>query len=222
MFRNARRMIPVTRPGHLPTPQLFDSWPEPSVDDPVRLLVSGCLAGIRVGYDGTTYGEHPEIHALLAHPHLKAFPFCPENLAFGTPRPLCDIHHGDGHDVLAGRAKVISANGEDWTQPMIAAAYAMLAYVREKRVQLALLMDISAACGSQVIYNGARPGAPYLAGHGVCSALLIENGIFVSSQRDLRTLNLLWRKLGVPMAAGEDRFDHHESDWYQSYFTQHR
>jgi uncharacterized protein YbbK (DUF523 family) len=57
-----------------------------------------------VGYDGSSYGSHPHIGRLLERRNVRAVSFCPENFSFGTPRALCDIHGGDGHDVLAGRA----------------------------------------------------------------------------------------------------------------------
>ncbi len=79
-----------------------------------------------------------------------------------------DIHGGDGFDVLDGKARVLSDTGEDWTEAMLGAARAMLALAQQQRVRLALLTDISAACGSQVIYDGARAGGRHRAGQGVC------------------------------------------------------
>jgi uncharacterized protein YbbK (DUF523 family) len=212
------RNINPGRSPHLPSAAQIASWPEPSKSEPLRIVVSGCLAGLKVGYDGTSYGEHLEIARLIAHPLVRAFPFCPEDMALGTPRPLCDLQGGDGHDVLAGRARVIAATGEDVTQQLIATARLMLEYARDNKVQVALLMDISAACGSQVIYDGPRPHSPYRAGHGVCTALLVENGLPVLSQRDLATLSLIWAKLRTPAPTDGPRYDHHESEWYQDYF----
>ena len=105
---------------------------------------------------------------------VLVIPFCPnaKNFAFGTPRETPDIHGGDGHDVLDGRARVLSESGEDWTEGMIAAAHHMLEIARANEVRLAVLMDISAACGSQVIYRGARSTAAHQIGQGVCAALL--------------------------------------------------
>jgi uncharacterized protein YbbK (DUF523 family) len=69
---------------------------------------------------------------------------------------------------------------------MIQAAEAMLAVAQRNEVRIAVLSDISAACGSQVIYRGARANGIYQVGQGVCTALLIQNGIKVVSQRDLK------------------------------------
>lgn len=206
------------QPNHLPSAALIAAWPKFTLDDPMNVLVSGCLAGMHVGFDGSTYGEYPEVASLLARPNVKPVPFCPENFSFGTPRLVCDIEGGTGHDVLAGRARVLSADGDDWTAGMIKAAHEMLRVAHRENVHVAILMDISAACGSQVIYDGARRTAPYRAAHGVCAALLIQNNIPVVSQRDFRTLHAIQRKLAPAILARTDLRDHHESPWYQEYF----
>jgi uncharacterized protein YbbK (DUF523 family) len=184
----------------------------------LRLLVSGCVAGLPTGYDGSTYGTHPHVRAMLALPNVGAVSFCPEDFSFGTPRALCDIHGGDGRDVLAGRARVLSDAGEDWTEGMIKAAREMLSRATSNKVHLAILMDISAACGSQVIYAGKRPGAPHRIGLGVCAALLAESGIPIVSQRDFKTLALIRKKLDPAFVMPADARDHHETDWYRATF----
>ena len=67
-----------------------------------------------------------------------------------------DIHGGDGVDVLAGRARVLDEHGSDLTEAMLAGARAMLAFARDNGAELAILTDMSAACGSQVISDGCR------------------------------------------------------------------
>jgi uncharacterized protein YbbK (DUF523 family) len=140
--------------------------------------------------------------------------FCPEDFAFGTPRQTPDIHGGNGFDVLDGTARVLSERGDDWTEGMLAAGEAMLALAQEHRVRLALLMDVSAACGSQVIYAGPRSEGVYQGGQGVCAALLIRHGIKVVSQRDHRTLDALIAKLDPTFVPAAGRRDHHETAWY--------
>ncbi len=125
---------------------------------------------------------------------------------------------GDGHDVLDGRARVLSESGEDWTEGMIAAAHHMLEIARANEVRLAVLMDISAACGSQVIYRGARSTAAHQIGQGVCAALLVRNGVPVVSQRDFKTLNAIFRKLDGKSGVRPELTDHHEIEWYRTYF----
>jgi uncharacterized protein YbbK (DUF523 family) len=149
---------------------------------------------------------------------VQVIGFCPENYAIGTPRETPDIVGGDGHDVLDGRARFLSASGEDFTEAMIAAAHRMLELVRENEVRLAVLMDISAACGSQVIYRGPRATSAHQIGQGVCAALLVRNGVPVVSQRDARTLNAIFRKLDGKTGFRPELQDHHEIEWYRTYF----
>lgn len=156
---------------------------------------------------------------LIAVPNVHAVRFCPEDFSFGTPREVCNIHGGDGHDVLAGRARVLTHSGEDWTEGMVAAAQEMLRLAREHDVHLAILLDISAACGSQVIYDGHRDERRYRKGPGVCAALLMENRIKVIAQRDHRSLGLLRRKLDPGYQLDETAVDHHETAWYREYFS---
>ncbi|MGH6970325.1 MAG: DUF523 domain-containing protein, partial [Caulobacteraceae bacterium] len=205
-------------PPHLPRQEMIDAWPEFTPENPLRVLMSGCLAGQQGLVDGGTAGDHPTGARLVRLPNVRVVAFCPENFSFGTPRETPDIHGGDGHDVLDGRARVLSESGEDWTAGMIAAAHRMLELARAHAVHLAVLMDISAACGSQVIYRGARSRAAHQIGQGVCAALLVRNGVPVVSQRDTRTLNAIFRKLDGKTGARPDLTDHHEIEWYRTYF----
>jgi uncharacterized protein YbbK (DUF523 family) len=204
----------VTR-RHLPTAEQIDGWPEYSVEAPLHILVSACITGIACGSDGSSYGApYPQTARLLQLDNVRPFAFCPEDFAFGTPRSVPDIHGGDGFDVLDGRARVKSGAGDDWTERMIEAAYAMLAVARREQVGLAILMDISAACGSQVIYLGDRTRGVHQTGPGVAAALLVRNGIPVVSQRDYRTLGLVIGRLDEKFTADPGARDHHETEWY--------
>lgn len=204
---------------HLPSTIEIRDWPSFTERDPLRLLASACLRGIRCGVDGSSYGA-PFAHTeqLFRLPNVHVVTFCPEELAFGTPRATADIHGGDGFDVLDGTARVLSDTGEDWTQSMIEAAHAMLTKARDSQVRVALLTDISAACGSEVIYRGARIQGHHQAGQGVSAALLIRHGIRVLSQRDYRTLDRILSKLDPTHQSNPDARDHHETKWYVENF----
>ncbi len=82
------------------------------------------------------------------------------------------------------------------------------------------MMDISAACGSQVIYEGNRYNEKkvYQIGAGVCAARLILNGIKVISQRDFASLEIIFSKLDPDHKINTEAKDHHETDWYKEYF----
>jgi uncharacterized protein YbbK (DUF523 family) len=204
---------------HLPSEVEIREWPLFTKETPLRLLTSACLRGVPCGVDGSSYGApHSHTERLFRLPNVYVVTFCPEDFAFGTPRATPDIHGGDGFDVLDGKARVVSDTGADWTEPMIAAARAMLETAQHNRVHLALLTDISAACGSQVIYQGPRSQGHYQPGQGVCAALLIRHGIKILSQRDYRTLDRILTKLDPTHRSDPDARDHHQTSWYVETF----
>ena len=192
----------------------------PTKENPLRILMSACLAGLTCGYDGTANGEYPSALKLLKYDTVKIIKFCPEEFSFGSPREMCDIHGGTGFDVLTGNAKVLTESGKDWTEGMITASEKMLEVAKKEGIELAIMMDISAACGSQVIYSGNRfvENKVYQIGAGVSTAQLLKNGFKVISQRDFASLELLYAKIDANHIVTENLKDHHETEWYRSYF----
>lgn len=192
----------------------------PTKENPLRILMSACLSGITCGYDGTANGEYPSALKLLQYDTVKVTRFCPEEFSFGTPREMCDIHGGTGEDVLDGKAKVLTESGIDWSEGMISAGAKMLEIAKREQVELAVMMDISAACGSQVIYDGNRfaPDKKYQVGMGVAAATLMRGGIKVISQRDFASLEILYSKVDPAHQPNPAAIDHHEVAWYKEYF----
>ena len=196
-------------------PDALERLRTPTVDAPLRVLVSGCLAGWRCGVDESDNGVGGVLRDLLALPHVAPIGFCPEQHTMGTPRTTPDLHGGDGFDVLAGSAQVRDEHGVDLTEAMIAGARAMLQEASTHQVELALLTDMSAACGSQVISLGCRFDAErrYQKGVGVATAMLLQAGIPVLSQRDFHSLAKLRRKLDPAFPVDDALRDHHEHEW---------
>jgi uncharacterized protein YbbK (DUF523 family) len=192
----------------------------PTKENPLRILMSACLTGILCGYDGSANGEYPSAKKFLKYETVKIIKFCPEEFSFGTPREMCDIHGGTGIDVLNGKAKVLTESGKDWTDGMVKASEKMLAIAQKENIELAILMDISAACGSQVIYDGNRFAANkvYQIGAGVCAAQLIRNGFEVISQRDFASLEIVYSKIDSNHQIDQSKVDQHEIAWYKEYF----
>lgn len=193
----------------------------PSEESPLRILLSGCMAGLACGVDRSDNGMGSAVHDLMVAPRARCLRFCPEDHALGTPRGTPDIHGGDGADVLAGRASVLDDRGCDISAEMIAGAAAMVDFARRESVEVAVLVDMSGACGSQVISDGSRfeKDRRYRRGRGVAAAALIEAGIPILSQRDYRTLGLIRKLVGArPVAPPPHELDHHETDWYRDYF----
>ncbi len=193
----------------------------PTAANPLRVLVSACLTGITCGYDGTANGEYPSVLKLMQYDTVRLVKFCPEDFSFGSPRQMCDIHGGTGMDVLDGKARVLTETGIDWSAGMIRASEKMLEIARENDIELAVMMDISAACGSQVIYDGNRfaENKAYRIGAGVAAAQLMRAGFNVISQRDYASLEILYSKLDPAHIINPAAIDHHETNWYREYFS---
>ncbi len=208
-------------PQHLPSGSFIASLPDPTPENPLVLMFSACFSGTLCGYDGTSNGTHPTMKQLMSYPNVKCVLFCPEDYSFGTPRELCDIHGGNGFDVLDGKAKVLTETNKDWTELLVLAAQKMTEKAIENNVQIAILMEISASCGSQVIFEGSRlsENKVYQKGPGVAAAALIRKGIFVISPRDYKTLSLLLSKIDSDFIPPSAVKDHHETEWYMEYFS---
>jgi uncharacterized protein YbbK (DUF523 family) len=196
-------------------PKLIAALPEPTAAEPWRVLVSGCMAGWPCGVDGTDYGLPSALAGFSGLPNVQWVPFCPEEFGIGTPRTMPDIHGGDGFAVLDGTARVLDEHGVDLTAGMLRGAEAMLAKAKESRVHLAILTDMSAACGSQVISLGCRFDAPrrFQRGVGVAAAMLLRAGVLVVSQRDFATLGRLRARLDPTFVLDPEARDHHEHPW---------
>ncbi len=146
------------------------------------ILVSSCLAGLKVRYDGR-HSLHEQIQKLVVE--NKAITICPElSGGFSTPREPAEIIDGDGYDVLDGKAKVIDRSGKEVTDLYIKGAYVTLKLAREVKASLVVLKENSPSCGSSMIYNGEFSGIK-IAGDGVTSALLKRNGFRVISEEQL-------------------------------------
>ncbi|KAA1179238.1 DUF523 domain-containing protein [Paenibacillus sp. B2(2019)] len=145
------------------------------------ILVSSCLAGMKVRYNGTDCLDE-KIQKLLNE--NQAIAVCPELLGgFSTPREPAEIIGGNGEDVLAGTAKVVDRSGTDVTDMYLKGAYITLAKAQEVSATMVVLKENSPSCGSSMIYNGEFKGKK-IAGNGVTTALLRKNGIEVTSEEN--------------------------------------
>jgi uncharacterized protein YbbK (DUF523 family) len=199
----------------------LERLPEPTPDRPWPILISGCMAGWPTGIDGTDYGMGKALLPLRALPTARIVAFCPEDTAFGTPRRMPDLHGGNGQDALDGRARFLFDDGTDGTEAMIAAADRMVELAKAEEVVLAVLTDMSAACGTQVISDGCRFDEPrrFQRGPGVAAAALMRAGVPVMAQRDYKALHRLLARLDPKHVPDPAARDHHDSDWVRSYFA---
>ena len=157
----------------------------PTSEDPGgKVLVSACLLGRPVRYDG---GAKPCLHPrLLAWIEAgRVVPFCPEvEGGFGIPRPRAELSGGDGAAFWAGRAVVLDERGADVSAGYRVGAEAALAVCLREGVRLAILKEGSPSCGTHRIADGSFHGISR-SGLGVTTALLQANGIRVLSEDDL-------------------------------------
>jgi uncharacterized protein YbbK (DUF523 family) len=145
------------------------------------ILVSACLAGRRCRFDGSS-NQDDLVTRLVAEG--RAVLVCPEvDGGLGTPRPSAEIVGGDGGDVLAGRALVVTRDGTDVTDAYIAGAKAALKAAQASGARTAVLKARSPSCGSGMIYDGSFTRETR-AGDGVTAALLAANGIKVLTEED--------------------------------------
>lgn len=136
--------------------------------------ISACMAGVPCRFDGKAKPVHT---ALELVERGEAILVCPEEMGgLSTPRPPAEIVGGDGEDVLAGRAKVLTADGVDVTEQYVAGAKKAADVIEERKVNAALLKAKSPACGCSKIYDGNHSGT-LVDGTGVFAAELKRRGI---------------------------------------------
>jgi uncharacterized protein YbbK (DUF523 family) len=156
-------------------------------DRPV--LVSACLLGIPTAYDGSASLCH---YLLALAARGRVVPICPEVAGgLAIPRPPAEIVGGDGGDVLAGRARVVTVEGVDVTAAYVRGAETTLAAAQRYEVELAILKQRSPSCGSSTIYDGSHSGR-LVPGRGVTAAHLQSHDVLVKSEDEAKgSLNAL-------------------------------
>ncbi|MFC3942076.1 DUF523 domain-containing protein [Pseudomonas gingeri NCPPB 3146 = LMG 5327] len=150
---------------------------------PQKILVSRCLLGHLVRYDGGASGPYAQLAAWQAEGRVVAL--CPE-VAGGlpTPRAAAEIPGGQGVQVLEGRARVITTEGEDVSAAFLDGARQALELVRRHGIRIAVLKANSPSCGNLLTYDGTFSGVK-VPGEGVTAALLKQAGVQVFSELEL-------------------------------------
>jgi uncharacterized protein YbbK (DUF523 family) len=148
-----------------------------------KILVSRCLLGHRVRYDGGASGPFDQLQRWIDEG--RVVPLCPE-VAGGlpTPRAAAEIPGGQGGDVLDGQAAVITTEGEDVSAQFRSGAYQALELVQQHDIRIAVLKANSPSCGNLLTYDGTFSGVK-VTGEGVTAALLRRHGVRVFSELEL-------------------------------------
>ena len=147
-----------------------------------RVVISACLAGVACTHEAEAKTRE---WALKLVAENRAILVCPE-VAGGLPipRPAAEIVDGDGSDVLEGRARVMSENGDDVTQNYLIGARNALEAGRAAGARLAILKARSPSCGCGAIHDGTFEGG-LREGDGVTAAMLKREGLEVASDEEV-------------------------------------
>ncbi len=147
------------------------------VDQQTNILISACLVGSPVRYNGTDL--------LIQHPLLKAWKrqgrlvsLCPEVTGgLPTPRPPAEITQAEA-------VKVMNCNHQDVTKAFVLGAKKTLQFAIENGCNVAIMTENSPSCGSSMIYDGSFSGIK-VKGMGIAAALLEQSNIRVFNQYQL-------------------------------------
>jgi uncharacterized protein YbbK (DUF523 family) len=157
-----------------------------------KVLVSACLLGKAVRYDGGHLALKPSpLEQTLSQwrEQGRVITVCPEvDAGMSIPRAPAEISHGNGADVIARSAKVMTIDGEDVSDYFTRGASLALTLCQKHDVKIAVLTESSPSCGSASIYDGQFIGKK-IKGAGVTAALLQQHGIKVFSQHEVLEAN---------------------------------
>ena len=150
-----------------------------------RLLVSACLLGQPVRYDGQSKPV-PDARLERWATEGRLVPFCPECAAgLPTPRPPAERQQTpEGH-------RVVSVNGDDLSATFAAGAAQALAAARQQAVVGALLKEGSPSCGVHRIYDGSFSGQS-IAGAGLTTEALRAAAFPVFCEEELDAVEALF------------------------------
>lgn len=140
-----------------------------------KLLVSACLLGDPVRYDGASKAVQSDLLQQW-YDEGRIVSVCPE-LAGGlpVPRPQAEIQSN------ASCLKVVAVDGSDVTDAFLTGAQAVLKAALANGCRFALLSAKSPSCGNELIYDGTFSGQ-LIEGQGITARLLTDHGIRVFNQ----------------------------------------
>lgn len=153
-----------------------------------RILVSACLMGRPVRYDGRAKTLEDRLLAQW-QAEGRLVVICPEVAAgFPVPRAPAEIAAGDtAAGVLDGAGRIVTAAGRDETRGFLDGAAQAVALARETGCRHALLTDGSPSCGTTFVYSGRFDGATQ-PGRGVVAEALMRAGVAVYAPSQIAAL----------------------------------
>ncbi len=145
-----------------------------------KLLISSCLLGNNVRYDGTNNClDNKSLNRLRDKYELLSL--CPEvEGGLPTPRIPCEI-------TSQNPLKIINKLGVDKSKNFINGAYKTLELCKKENIKLALLKVNSPSCSNKFIYDGTF-NSKKIDGFGVTAKLLLDNNIEVFNENEIEKL----------------------------------
>lgn len=136
-----------------------------------KILVSACLLGQKVKYDG---GDNYFAFLEKLQKQYILIPFCPEvEGGLSIPRVPSEIRG----------ASVVSKEGKDVTSYFNRGAERAWNICKFNNIKIAILKDGSPSCGARQIYDGTFQNRK-IEGRGITAAYLILKGVKVYSETD--------------------------------------
>ena len=102
-----------------------------------KVAISACLTGEKCRYDAT---DNKDSRLLGKLEEFELVPFCPEDHAFGSPRPTMDLV-----ETAAGIRAISNLTGADLSPPVL--SYAKDFFDRNPDIDLYIGKDRSPSCG---------------------------------------------------------------------------
>ncbi|MEA1913795.1 MAG: DUF523 domain-containing protein [Campylobacterota bacterium] len=147
-----------------------------------KLLISGCLFGDDVRYDGKNSSLQKNELFIRIKNKVELIVFCPEvQGGLSTPRLPSEIQSINPYMIK-------NSKNEDTTQYFLHGAQKTLQLCQENNIKIALLKSNSPSCSNDLTYNGNFDKI-LLKQKGVTAELLLRNNVLVFNENQLDELD---------------------------------
>ena len=141
------------------------------------LLISHCLLGEKVRYDGDHCSLRADYIARLKSKYKLIF-ICPEVMAgMGVPRAPIELKDG----------KIINQEGRDLTQDFDPVKVEIKKLIDTHSIEYALLKEESPSCGKSRVYSGDFDGV-VIEGTGLIADFCLSLGLQVFNEEEVSKL----------------------------------
>jgi uncharacterized protein YbbK (DUF523 family) len=145
-----------------------------------KLLISSCLLGNLVKYNGDHNGLHREILLRLKEKY-DLYSVCPEvDGGLPTPRIPCEI-------ISTDPIQIHNKNGEDKTQEFLKGAKIALEVCKKEDIKLALMKANSPSCSNSQVNDGTFTKTR-IDRLGITAQLLQDHGLKIFNENEIEKL----------------------------------